>query len=87
MEIVSHVDEEQLHLRLGNPPAQTLARPKAEAQAPEVVAFCPEPAGGAVLLWPGEHPRVPDHGIQTPLDKSLATAAPKPTRTVEHVML
>ena len=71
--MVSHVDEEQLHLRLGDPPAQTLARPKAEAQAPEVVALCPQPAGGSVLLRPGEHSRVPAHGIQTQLDQSLAT--------------
>ena len=58
------MDEEELHLRLGDAAAQTLAGAESEAQAAEVVVLRPQPAGGLVLLWSREHRGVSAHRKQ-----------------------
>lgn len=42
----THMNEEKLHLSLCDPAAKALAGPKAETQAPEVMALVPQPARG-----------------------------------------
>jgi len=67
------MDEEELHLGLGNAAAQTLARAEAEAQAAEVGVLSLQPAGRLVLLRPGEHGGVSAHRKQPQLDQRLNT--------------
>ena len=64
MHVWSHMDEEELHLRLCDSAAQTLARAEAEAQAAEVVVLRPQPARRLVLLRSGEHRGVSAHRKQ-----------------------
>lgn len=62
------MNQEELHLCLGDPAAQTLARAEPEAQAPEVVALGSDPARGTVLLWVREDPVITTHSVQTQLN-------------------
>ena len=86
--------KEELHLRLSYAPSKTLSGSKSEAQAPEVLVLCPQPAGREVLLRSGEHIWVSTHRIETQLDQSLERVRthhitycpPKPSTKVSDQM-
>lgn len=60
----SHVDEEDLHLGLGDSPSQALAGAEAKAETLEVVGLRPQPAGRLILLRTEKHFGVAAHRVQ-----------------------
>lgn len=69
----THIDEEDGHLQLCNPPTQTLSHTPAKAQVPEVgviLAFL-QPTGWVKLLWIGKEAGFSTHGIASHLHQSL----------------
>lgn len=71
----THVDEEEGHLQLGDPPAHALPHSPAEAQVPEVdeVLVFTQPPGWVKLVRIGEEGRVSAHGIDGHLHQCLRT--------------
>ena len=71
----THVDEEEGHLQLGDPPAHALPHSPAEAQVPEVdeVLVFTQPPGWVKLVRIGEECRVSAHGIDGHLHQCLRT--------------
>lgn len=69
----THIDEEDGHLQLCNPPAQTLPNTPAKAQVPEVggiLAFF-QPTSWVKLVWIGKEARISTHGKASHLYQSL----------------
>lgn len=71
----THVDEEERHLELSDPPAHTLPHTPAKAQVPEVdeVLIFTQPSGWVKLARIEEEGGVLAHGIGGHLHQRLAT--------------
>lgn len=69
----THIDEEDGHLQLRNPPAQALSNTPAKAQVPEVGAIFAffQPASWVKLIWVGEVAGFSAHGIDSRLHQCL----------------
>lgn len=62
--LCTHVNEEELHLNLCNPAAQTLPGTEPKAKAFEIVDLPFEPAGRVILQRSGENLWISPHSVE-----------------------